>query len=71
MNNSKTIYQVTAQGFSVNGWKFKMRSKAVFSTSKEAEVYKQEFEELCRDISYFDYAVGKLNIKIIELEYYE
>ena len=69
MKPSPILYQLAAVGHSVNGWEFKMRSKAVFLTREAAERHQPEFERKCCDPSFLDCAVpGSLKISIIELE---
>jgi hypothetical protein len=68
----RTIYQLTTEGESRNGWPFKMRSKAVFEIRSVAEGYISEFEAMCYDDNHFKCAVpGSLKTTILELELYD
>lgn len=72
MSNSRPCYQLHTEGHSVNGWKFKMKSKAVFISKEDAERYISQFEELCYDKSHFDHAVkGTLQTKVVELDLFD
>lgn len=63
------IYQLFAKGESLNGYRFQMKSKKVFSTKAIAESHKQEFFIKCTDDNNFECADPEtLEIKIIELE---
>ena len=72
MSNSRPCYQLHTVGDSACGWKFKMKSKAVFTSKEDAERYIPQFEELCYDETHFDHAVqGSLKTKVVTLELFE
>ena len=68
----KTCYQLHTTGESINGWRFKMKSKAIFLSKSDAELFVTTFTELCCDKSKFEHAIrGTLEVKIIEHCLYE
>jgi hypothetical protein len=70
--NVRTVYQLVTQGESRNGYRFNMRSKAIFGTKEAAEAHISEFEEKCCDPKYLESAVaGTLKTTILELEFYD
>lgn len=72
MTNTTTIYQLSASGNSRNGWRFRMKSKAVFRTREDAEAYVPEFTERCCDEERLECAEREgLKISIIELDLHE
>jgi hypothetical protein len=64
------IFQWLAQGESVNGFAFSLKSKKVYKTKKAAAAGKDEFETSCRDQRHFNYVEAGSPIKftLVELE---
>lgn len=71
--NVRSCFQLYADGHSLNGWRFRMRSKAVFGDRDAAERYAPEFRAMCVDHQHFECAVDDENLKItvVELEFYD
>ncbi len=70
--NVRIIYQLTTKGDSLNGWPFRMRSKALFVTKEAAEAYIPEFEAACYDRTHFECAQsGTLRTTLLELDLYD
>lgn len=71
--NCRTIYQLWADGCSLNGWRFTMKSKAVFAHRDDAVAYMAEFRDKCVDETYFEAAKDNdtLKIEIREFDLYE
>jgi hypothetical protein len=66
------IYQLWARGNSMNGWVFRMKSKAVFLNRAEAEKYVEYFRARCIDPNEFECADPEgLEITIGELELHD
>lgn len=64
-----TIYGLIAFGDSVNGWRFRMFSRILFTSREAANKYKAEFRIKCCDTNEFDYAVSDtLDIEVKEFE---
>ena len=69
--NTRSCWQVYADGHSVNGWRFRMRSQLIFTDRADAERYLPEFRALCVDREkFFEAAIDDENLKlsVVELE---
>lgn len=72
MSNVRVVYQLRAVGDSLNGWAFRIRSKAIFSDREAADRFVPEFSAMCCDRSYFECAdPATLKVEVDELEFYE
>lgn len=69
----RTGYQLFATGASVNGWKFQMRSKTVYTAESQLEAGKKDFEAKCRNPESFDYVAAEdaIIMRVIEVEIVE
>jgi hypothetical protein len=71
-SNVRTCYQLWADGDSLNGWRFKMKSKAIYARREDAERGIPEFRDKCIDTQYFESAEPEtLKIEVVELEFYD
>lgn len=67
----RCAFSLLARGDSLNGWPFKMHSKAVFDRREDAEAYMLAFRAACCDQRHFECADERtLKVEIIERDLY-
>lgn len=66
--DERTIYELTAEGHSLNGWKFKLRGAVLYERREDAEADIPRFRANCVDRKHFECAQDDetLEIKIVE-----
>ncbi len=72
-SNARSAFQLWARGDSLNGWPFRMHSKAIFARREDAESYIPEFRRRCIDQEFFECAVDNedLVIKVVEFDFFD
>ncbi len=64
----KKMYGLSAVGASCFGSAFKANSKKLATSESGVEKFKAEFIASCTDPKFMCYAVGELEVKIVEYE---
>lgn len=72
-SNARAVFGLSARGHSLNGWPFRMKSKALFVTKEAAEAHIAEFRRLCTDEAFFECAQDDetLRIQVVEFELFD